>query len=44
MKDSKKNMQIKTKDEVFAAIEKFDVRFVRIGFTDILGMPKEFCH
>jgi len=36
------NMQIKTKDDVFAAIEKFDVRFVRIWFTDILGMPKSF--
>jgi len=36
------NMQIKTKDEVFAAAEKYDVRFIRIWFTDILGIPKSF--
>jgi glutamine synthetase len=33
---------IKTKDEVFAAIEKQNVRFIRIWFTDILGIPKSF--
>jgi glutamine synthetase len=36
------SMHLKTKDEVFAAIEKYDVRFIRIWFTDILGMPKSF--
>jgi glutamine synthetase len=36
------SMHLKTKDEVFAAIDKYDVRFVRIWFTDILGMPKSF--
>src|SRR5512136_1919066 len=36
------SMQIKTKDEVFAAAEKYDIRFIRIWFTDILGMPKSF--
>jgi len=35
-------MQIKTKDEVFEAIDKYNVRFVRIWFTDILGVPKSF--
>ena len=35
-------MQIKTKDEVFEAIDKHNVRFVRIWFTDILGVPKSF--
>ena len=34
--------QIKTKDEVFAAIDKYNVRFVRLWFTDILGFPKSF--
>jgi len=34
--------QIKTKDDVFAAIDKYDVRFVRFWFTDILGIPKSF--
>ncbi|OPX78325.1 MAG: Glutamine synthetase [Methanosaeta sp. PtaB.Bin039] len=33
---------IKTKDEVFEAIEKHNVRFIRIWFTDVLGMPKSF--
>jgi glutamine synthetase len=42
MEESQMNMQIKTKDEVFAAAEKYDVRFIRIWFTDILGMPKSF--
>jgi glutamine synthetase len=42
MEESKMNMQIKTKDEVFAAAEKYDVRFIRIWFTDILGIPKSF--
>jgi glutamine synthetase len=36
------SMHLKSKDEVFAAIDKYDVRFVRIWFTDILGMPKSF--
>ncbi len=36
------NMQIKTKDDVFAAIDKYNVRFVRLWFTDILGVPKSF--
>jgi glutamine synthetase len=36
------SMHLKTKDEVFAAVEKYDVRFIRIWFTDILGMPKSF--
>ncbi len=36
------DMQIKTKDDVFAAIDKYDVRFVRLWFTDILGVPKSF--
>ncbi|MGA9098596.1 MAG: glutamine synthetase family protein [Methanotrichaceae archaeon] len=36
------DMQIKTKDDVFAAIDKYDVRFVRLWFTDILGIPKSF--
>ncbi|MCX8206819.1 MAG: glutamine synthetase family protein [Methanothrix sp.] len=31
-----------TKDDVFEAIDKHNVRFVRIWFTDILGMPKSF--
>ncbi len=35
-------MQIKTKDDVFAAIDKYNVRFVRLWFTDILGVPKSF--
>jgi len=35
-------MQTKTKDEVFEAIDKYNVRFVRIWFTDILGVPKSF--
>lgn len=35
-------MQTKTKDEVFEAIDKYNVRFVRIWFTDILGIPKSF--
>ncbi len=35
-------MQIKTKDDVFSAIEKNNVRFVRLWFTDILGIPKSF--
>ncbi len=34
--------QIKTKDDVFAAIDKYNVRFVRLWFTDILGVPKSF--
>ena len=34
--------QIKTKDDVFAAIDKYNVRFVRLWFTDILGFPKSF--
>jgi len=36
------DMQIKTKDDVFAAIDKYNVRFVRLWFTDILGVPKSF--
>jgi glutamine synthetase len=35
-------LQTKSKDEVFEAIDKFNVRFVRIWFTDILGVPKSF--
>lgn len=35
-------LQTKTKDDVFAAINKYNVRFVRIWFTDILGIPKSF--
>ncbi len=31
-----------TKDDVFEAIDKYNVRFVRIWFTDILGIPKSF--
>jgi len=34
--------KIKTKDEVFEATEKYDVRFVRLWFTDILGQLKSF--
>ncbi len=34
--------QIKTKDDVFAAVDKYNVRFVRLWFTDILGVPKSF--
>ena len=34
--------QIKTRDDVFAAIDKYNVRFVRLWFTDILGCPKSF--
>jgi len=34
--------KIKTKDDVFAEIDKHDVRFVRLWFTDILGVPKSF--
>jgi glutamine synthetase len=33
---------MKSKDEVFEAIDKYNVRFVRIWFTDILGVPKSF--
>jgi glutamine synthetase len=36
------SMHLKTKDEVFATIDEYDVRFIRIWFTDILGMPKSF--
>ncbi|MFZ2071416.1 MAG: glutamine synthetase family protein [Halobacteriota archaeon] len=32
----------KTKEEVFEAVEKQDVRFVRLWFTDILGQLKSF--
>ena len=35
-------LQLKSKDEVFEAIDKYNVRFVRIWFTDILGVPKSF--
>ena len=35
-------LQMKSKDEVFEAIDKYNVRFVRIWFTDILGVPKSF--
>ncbi|MDD1732387.1 MAG: glutamine synthetase family protein [Methanothrix sp.] len=35
-------LDLKTKDEVFEAIDKYNVRFVRIWFTDILGVPKSF--
>ena len=35
-------LDVKTKDEAFAAIDKYDVRFVRLWFTDILGIPKSF--
>ncbi|MDI9616840.1 MAG: glutamine synthetase family protein [Methanothrix sp.] len=31
-----------TEDDVFEAIDKHNVRFVRIWFTDILGIPKSF--
>ena len=34
--------QMKTKDDVFAAIDKHNVRFVRLWFTDILGFTKSF--
>jgi len=34
--------QIKTKDDVFAVIDKHNVRFVILWFTDILGIPKSF--
>ena len=34
--------KITTKDEVFKAVEKNDVRFVRLWFTDILGQLKSF--
>ena len=37
-----KETTIKTKDEVFKAVEKNDVRFVRLWFTDILGQLKSF--
>jgi len=36
------SQHIKNKDDVFAAIDKHNVRFVRIWFTDILGVPKSF--
>ncbi len=35
-------LQTKSCDQVFEAIDKFNVRFVRIWFTDILGVPKSF--
>lgn len=35
-------VQTKTKDDVFEAIDKYNVRFVRLWFTDILGFPKSF--
>ena len=35
-------LDLKTKEDVFEAIDKFNVRFVRIWFTDILGVPKSF--
>ncbi|MDM7938984.1 MAG: glutamine synthetase family protein [Methanothrix sp.] len=35
-------IQAKTKDDVFEAIDKYNVRFVRFWFTDILGFPKSF--
>jgi len=35
-------LQTKSRDQVFEAIDKFNVRFVRIWFTDILGVPKSF--
>ncbi|NMB85941.1 MAG: Glutamine synthetase [Methanosaeta sp. PtaB.Bin018] len=35
-------IQTKTKDDVFEAIDKYNVRFVRFWFTDILGFPKSF--
>jgi len=34
--------KIRTKDEVFEAIEGYDVKFVRMWFTDILGQLKSF--
>ena len=34
--------KVKTKDAVFEAVEKNDVRFVRLWFTDILGQLKSF--
>jgi glutamine synthetase len=37
-----KETTIKTKDGVFKAVEKNDVRFVRLWFTDILGQLKSF--
>ena len=35
-------LQTRTKEEVFEAIDQYNVRFVRIWFTDILGVPKSF--
>ena len=35
-------LQTRNKEEVFEAIDEFNVRFVRIWFTDILGIPKSF--
>ncbi|NMC11135.1 MAG: glutamine synthetase [Methanothrix sp.] len=35
-------IRTKTKDDVFEAIDKYNVRFVRFWFTDILGFPKSF--
>ena len=35
-------LQTRNKEEVFEAIDEFNVRFVRIWFTDILGLPKSF--
>lgn len=34
--------KIKTKDDVFASIDKHNVRFIRLWFTDMLGVPKSF--
>jgi glutamine synthetase len=42
MRDRSMSTQIKTKSDVFASIDKHNVRFVRIWFTDILGIPKSF--
>jgi len=36
------NSKVKTKEEVFEAIEEYDVKFVRMWFTDILGQLKSF--
>lgn len=37
-----KETKVKKKDDIFEAIEKHDVRFVRLWFTDILGQLKSF--
>lgn len=34
--------KLMTKDDVFASIDKHNVRFIRLWFTDMLGVPKSF--